>query len=119
MRQNFNPMTKINNELSGHIKVLYEAGIEPKAISKQLLVNYNTLKSHLRKMKLMATLPPKVLIKQNYFTGRIPGIIRRYLEEYPTANDSEVVAACELTCSRQYLNKYLNRNGLQRTKAKC
>jgi hypothetical protein len=62
------------------------------------------------------TLPPKVIIKKTYFSGRIPGIIRNYLEENPMATDSEVLEACELSCSRQYLNKYLNENGLVKAK---
>jgi hypothetical protein len=114
----FHPMTKIKNDIPVKIEELYAAGIKPTQIARELSININTLKSHLRKMKLVASLPPKVVVKKTYFSGRIPGIIRRYLEDNPNALDSEVLEGCGLTCSRQYLNKYLNKHGLGRTKAK-
>ena len=71
-----------------------------------------------RKISIVQVGRKLVVIKKNCFSGRIPGIIRRCLENNPTATNAEVLVACELTCSRQYLNKYLNKQGLERTKAK-
>ena len=68
--------------------------------------------------KLVAGLPPKEVRKRGYFTGRKPGIVRRYLEDYPTARLDDILVACELTCHKTTLMRYLNSNGLQRTKAK-
>ncbi|KAI8901214.1 hypothetical protein BC833DRAFT_578391 [Globomyces pollinis-pini] len=107
-------MTVITNERQIEIKALRKAGIKPMAISKQLGIKYGTIKGYLHRLKLNETLPPKVRVSKNYFTGRIPGIIRRYLEDYPNATDTEVLHGCELKCGRQYLNKYLNKNGLRR-----
>jgi transposase len=71
-----------------------------------------------QRKKLLAGLPPKVVVKKGYFTGRVPGIIRRYLEDYPTARLDDVIVACELKCHKATLCNYLNSNDLDRTKAK-
>jgi hypothetical protein len=112
------PMTKISNANRIEINALTTAGIKPSAIARQLNLKYETVKKHVQRQKLIKDLPPKVVVKKGYFTGRIPGIIRRYLEEDPRARLDDIMAACELTCHKSTLAKYLNANGLERTKAK-
>jgi transposase len=111
-------MTKISKENEIRIDALTTAGLKPKAISVQLELNYNTVKQHIRRKKLVAGLPPRFRIRETYFKGRIPGLIRRYVEENPLARVDDILYACELTCHRTTLNRYLNRNGLGRVKAK-
>ena len=111
-------MTKISSEHSIAISALTTAGVKPTAISRQLGLNYETVKKHVYRKKLVAGLPPKEVRKRGYFTGRKPEIVRRYLEDYPTARLDEIHAACELTCHITTLMRYLNSHGLQRTKAK-
>ena len=78
-------MTKISSEHSVAISALNTAGVKPTAIARQLGLIYETVKKHVYRKKLVAGLPPKEVRKRGYFTGRKPGIVRRYLEDYPTA----------------------------------
>jgi hypothetical protein len=87
------------------------------ALNHQTL-NYETGKKHLYRKNLVDRLPPKVKVKKGYFTGRIPGIIRRYLEYYPIARLDDIINACELKCHKATLSKWLNKNGFGQTKAK-
>ena len=111
-------MAVISNEHKIAIQALTDSGLKPAAIARQLGLNFNTVKQHVRRKKLAASLPPKVILKKGYFTGRVPGIIRRYIEDYPLARLDDIMAACELTCHKTTLGRYLNNNGLGRIKAK-
>ena len=114
----FFKMAVISNEHKIAIQALTDSGLKPAAIARQLGLNFNTVKQHVRRKKLAASLPPKVILKKGYFTGRVPGIIRRYIEDYPLARLDDIMAACELTCHKTTLGRYLNNNGLGRIKAK-
>jgi AraC-like DNA-binding protein len=111
-------MTLIKGDIKVKVECLLDIGKKPMEISKHLELQYNTVKAFAAKRKLMETLPAKVKVKKWYFKGRICGIIRRYLEDYPTATLEQLKEACELKCSISYLCRYLNRSGLGRTKAK-
>jgi hypothetical protein len=114
----FLKMTKIKNDVSVKLIALSEAGLKPSKIARQLNLNYETVKKHLYRKKLVDGLPPKVKVKKGNFTGRIPGIIRRYLEDYPIARLDDIINACELKCHKATLCKWLNKNGFGQTKAK-
>ena len=88
------------------------------AIATQLLLKYETVKKYVYRKKLVAGLPPKVIIKKSYFTGRIGLLIKNYIEENPLARVEDIRLACNLTCQRTTLNRWLNTNNLDRTKAK-
>jgi hypothetical protein len=105
-------MSIISNENKIQIKALTTGGLKPAAIAKQLKLKYETVKKHVYRQKLVADLPPKVIVQKGYFTGRVPGIIRRYIEDYPLARLDDIMAACELTCHKTTLARYLNNNGL-------
>jgi hypothetical protein len=111
-------MSIILNENKIEIKALTTGGLKPEAIAKQLKLKYETVKKHMYRQKLVADLPPKVIVQKDYFKGRVPGIIRRYIEDYPLARLDDIMAACELTCHKTTLARYLNNNGLGRTNAK-
>lgn len=111
-------MVVISNEVRIRIDTLRDAGKKPAFISKQLNLKYETVKKYFYRSKIVEGLPPKIVVKKTYFSGRIPGIIKRYVMDFPIANDMEILLGCGLTYSRQYLNKYLNANGLSRVRAK-
>lgn len=111
-------MTVISGEVKVRADALIDAGLKARAISSQLQLNYNTVKSYCAKVKLRGNLPPPVRVRKNYFQGRIPGNIRRYIENNPCANLGEIKAALDLEISTVYLGRYLKSVGLQRTKAK-
>ena len=112
-------MTKISSEHSIAISALNTAGVKPTAIARQLGLNYETVKKHVYRKKLVAGLPPKEVRKRGYFTGRKPGIVRRYLEDYPTARLDEIHAACELTCHITHLDAVFEQPWLAETKSKA
>ena len=87
-------------------------------ISQQLQLGYNTVEQYVRRKKLVATLPPRVVVSNNFFTGRNPGNIRRYLEDNPSATLDQIKAALDLPISIAYLSRYLNKHALKRTRAK-
>jgi len=111
-------MTKLTNAIKETIDELIISGIGPSKIAKQLKINSNTLKSYLSKKRNLANLPPKIIIKRDYFQGRVGGIVKRYVRNNPISTSLQILAACDLTCSRQWLEQFLNKNGLKRTKAK-
>ena len=111
-------MTKIKNDVLVVVMALRKAGLKPMEISRLTGQNYDTLRSHFKKSKLAEHLPPKIVKPKGYFQGRITGIIKRYIEENPCAKTEQVIAACGLQCHRTTLGRYLNKNGLGRTKAK-
>jgi hypothetical protein len=114
----FPKMSRISNENKIQIKALTDAGIKPMAIATQLLLKYETVKNNVYRKKLVAGFPPKVIIKKSYFTGRIGLLIKSYIEENPLARVEDIRLACNLTCQRTTLNRWLNTNNLNRTKAK-
>ena len=111
-------MTKISRDLKGKILALKEAGIKPIQISKQLKINRNTLKSFLAKLKLRASLPPKIKLRRGYFTERVPLNIKTYIKQNPVCTSAMIMDHCGLTCSRRSLEMWLNQNGLARKPAK-
>lgn len=94
------------------------AGIKPLAISKQLDLNYETVKSFAHTFKKNRGLPPKIKVYKGYFKGRVTLCIKKYLFDYPTAKTYQILEALELTCSADALNKWLKCNNLQRRAAK-
>jgi len=111
-------MTKIKGEVLTQVETLRKAGHKPMFISKQCGLEYETVKKHFARSKRLAGLPPKIVIPKHYFQGRIPGIIKRYIEENPCALSEQIIAGCGLTCGRVSLERWMNNNGLSRTKAK-
>lgn len=75
------------------------------------------MNKYLRDPARNGTLPLKVKLPKHYFQGRIPGAIKGYLNNNPLATVEEVKAALNLKISREYLNRWLNKNGYRRTKA--
>jgi hypothetical protein len=55
-------------------------------------MKYNTIKSHAYRKKLSHGLPTKIKVYRGYFKGRIPKIIKRYIEENPMATVDEIKA---------------------------
>jgi hypothetical protein len=70
---------------------------------------------------LVTGLPPKSLkslLPKHYFSGRNGGLVRRYLEDFPMARLDDIIAACDLTCHKSTLCRFLTRRGLPRALAK-
>ena len=111
-------MTVLTPALKMQIETLREAKVGPAKIARQLNINPNTLKAYLHRSKLVAGLPPKDKLSKHYFSGRNGGLVRRYLEDYPMARLDDIIAACDLTCHKSTLCRYLTKRGLSRTRAK-
>ena len=93
-------MTKLTIALKKTIDELIKSGIGPYKISKQLKINYNTFKSYLSKKRNSANLPPKIIIKRDYLQERVGRNIKRYNRENPISTSLQILAACDLTCSK-------------------
>ena len=73
-------MTKINESLQLTINALSDAGIKPMSISKQLGLSYETVKSNVKKRKLLKDLPPKVKLYKGKIKGKMPLQIKKYVK---------------------------------------
>jgi transposase len=111
-------MTVWTSALKLQIETLREAKIGPAKIARQLGINPNTFKAYLHRSKLVAGLPPKDKLPKHYFNGRNGRLVRRYLEDYPMARLDDIMAACDLTCHKSTLCRFLTKRGLTRTRAK-
>ena len=111
-------MTKINATLQIQIDALSEAGIKPMQISKQLGLNYETVKKNIAKRKILTQLPPKIKLYRGKIQGRMPLHIKKYLMQEPTATLESIIAALNLTVSTSTLHRYLVRMDWPRKPAK-
>jgi hypothetical protein len=86
-------MTIISGAKKVEIDTLRREGYGYKLISKKVGGNANTGKSYLRDDSRNGKLPPKEKRYRGYFQGRIPGLIRRQLEDNPLADGFQIIAA--------------------------
>jgi len=111
-------MTKIQDTHKELINALTVAGIKPLAISRQLKLNYNTVKSYVAKWKLNKDLPPKIKLYKGKLKGRYPLQIKKYLIDNPLATLEQIMAALELPVSIATLHRYLVKMDWPRQPAK-
>jgi hypothetical protein len=57
-------MTVLSNDNKIAISALKTAGVKPAPIAKQLGLKYETVKKHMQRKKLLAGLPPIVVVKR-------------------------------------------------------
>ena len=110
-------MTIITDSLKLQIETLSEEGKGYRAIAKQLHLNVHTVKHHIRRKKLLADLPPKVVTYKGAINGRKPLQIKNYLYTNPTATLQQVISALDLDVSRATLCQYLKRVNIERRAA--
>ena len=108
-------MTIMIPVLKMQILTLREAKVGPAKIARKWYINPNTLKDYSHRSKLV---PPKDKLPKHYFSGRNGGLVRRYLEDYTMARLDDIIAACDMTCHKSTLCRFLTRRGLPRTLAK-
>jgi transposase len=92
-------ITKIKNLVKEQVEILTKVGFKTKVISTNYHEKYNNIKSHAYRKKLSHGLPTKIKVYRGYFKGRIPRIIKRYIEENPMARVDEIKAGCNLLMS--------------------
>jgi transposase len=107
-------MTKIKYDENLQIETLQAAGLGYRKIAKQLKINTNTVKQHIRRKNLISNLPPKVVVYKGAIQGRSPLQIKTYLFENPTATLQQIIAALDLNVSTSTLSRYLKHIGFER-----
>ena len=111
-------MTIITNDVAHDISILRTAGVTLYKIAKQLNIKYDTLKKHLKKVDLLASLPPKIVLYKGKIQGRDQLQIKKYLEYNPCATLEAIKEACKLEVSIMTVCNYLKHANLNRTLAK-
>lgn len=96
------------------IATLTKAGHGYKFIARCLNLNPSTVKSHIRKVKSIEGLPPKVKLYKGKLDGRFQLQIKKYITENPFAANIEVVLALNLPVHPVTLGRYLNKHGMSR-----
>ena len=100
------------------IKTLTDANFGYKKIAKQLGLNQNTVKSHIRKTKSIQGLPPKIKLFKGKITERKQLQVKKYIIEHPFATNEEIILALALPVSPTTMGRYLRRFGMPRSLAK-
>ena len=110
-------MTKIQHDQKLQISALMAANINYTLIARQLNLNVNTVKQHIRRLKLVAGLPPKIIPSKTIVKGRMPLQIKTYLFDNPTATLQQVIAALDLNISPSTLSRFLAHNNYEKRAA--
>ncbi len=82
-----------------------DEGIKPLSISKQLKLNYETVKKNVAKRKLLKGRQPKIKLNKGKIKGRLSLQIKEYLMQEPTATLHSVITALNLTVSMSTLHR--------------
>ncbi len=100
------------------LKTLADANFGYKKIAKQLGLNQNTMKSHIRKTKSIQGLPLKSKLFKGNITERKQIQIQKCIIEHPFATNEEIISALALPVSPTTMGRYLRRFGMPRTLVK-
>jgi DDE superfamily endonuclease/Transposase len=111
-------MTIINEQIARDIETLRNSGLGVTAIAEQLGLKNGTLKKHIKKVDILAELPPQVERYRGAVQSRKQLQIKRFISSQPTATLAEINDACGLDTSITTLHRYLKHAGIHRTAAK-
>ena len=114
----FTPLKKMLEVHKVAIKTLTDANFGYKKIAKQLGLNQNTVKSHIRKTKSIQGLPPKIKLFKGKITERKQLQVKKYIIEHPFATNEEIILALALPVSPTTMGRYLRRFGMPRSLTK-